>query len=166
MKAWYARNQERQMLRARERFARNLDNIREQDRQRYYRNREQRIALVIEYSHARRVAMKAGTHLRGITIRALRKRHGDNCCYCGIPMTFEAGKGHAYIPAKATLEHIIPVSAGGAHDWDNTTLACWQCNIRKNKTPLDEWLTRLAALAPDGHAPTATQLASPHPTLW
>lgn len=32
----------------------------------------------------------------------------------------------------ASLDHIIPLSKGGSHTWDNVTLLCHKCNIGKN----------------------------------
>lgn len=113
--------------------------LRQRDRERYERDRDKRIALAVEAAHARRQRFaKLGTPVRGITVRALRKLHGDQCCYCGVAMSFETAVGRKFLPEKATIEHVIPLSVGGAHDWDNCRLACWQCNIRKNKL-VDEW---------------------------
>jgi sugar phosphate isomerase/epimerase len=36
------------------------------------------------------------------------------------------------VPAELTVDHVIPVSRGGAPDrWDNVVLACKRCNWRK-----------------------------------
>lgn len=147
MKAWYAANQERQMLRARERFARNIANIRQQDMDRYERHRAKRIALATDVYHARRDKLRAPGQMKGITDVALRRRLGDQCCYCGITMDFKRVPGTQYNPDRATIEHITPMSAGGAHDWDNCVLACRQCNLRKNRMPVQEFVTRLGARA-------------------
>jgi 5-methylcytosine-specific restriction endonuclease McrA len=32
---------------------------------------------------------------------------------------------------RATLDHIIPVSKGGSHTFDNVRIACWRCNSIK-----------------------------------
>ena len=32
----------------------------------------------------------------------------------------------------ATTNHIVPVSAGGPHTWDNVQLACMRCNSVKS----------------------------------
>lgn len=139
MKQWYAANRERQAQRQRDRFETNRTAIREQDRERYYRHRDKRIALVLDSAHRRR-ALKSGAESdRGITVVALRKRHGDACCYCEQSMTFKRGDGRSFVPLKATIEHVVALSRGGTHTWSNTALACWQCNILKNAKTVDEW---------------------------
>jgi 5-methylcytosine-specific restriction endonuclease McrA len=32
---------------------------------------------------------------------------------------------------RATIDHIIPLSKGGAHTFDNVRIACWRCNLVK-----------------------------------
>ncbi|OQW46102.1 MAG: hypothetical protein A4S09_16845 [Proteobacteria bacterium SG_bin7] len=35
-----------------------------------------------------------------------------------------------------TIDHVVPISKGGRHEWDNVVAACGQCNNRKgNKMP-------------------------------
>ena len=55
------------------------------------------------------------------------------CTYCG-----EHG--------RLTLDHIEPLFLGGAHDFDNVTLACAACNCSKGDTVLLVWLAKRAAL--------------------
>lgn len=140
------------MLRARERFARNIDQIRQQDLERYHRHRAKRIEIATAAMHARRVRLLEGTYVQGITWKRLRDRDGDQCCYCGIVMDFERIPGVRYNPNRATIEHLIPVSAGGDHDWDNVALACHRCNLRRNRMPLEQWLAKLAANPPSTDA--------------
>lgn len=53
-------------------------------------------------------------------------RDNFSCAYCGN-----------HFPAdKLTLDHIVPVSKGGARSWENIISACFKCNHRKaNRTP-------------------------------
>lgn len=56
----------------------------------------------------------------------------DPCVYCGGP--------------GGTLEHIVPVTAGGTNEWANLAGACMSCNSSKNnKSLLDFMLYRVAA---------------------
>ena len=72
----------------------------------------------------------------GITVHALRKRHGDNCEFCHVPMIFTRSDGRKYHPQRATIEHMTPLIHGGKHSWDNTRLSCLTCNFSKGaKTP-------------------------------
>jgi 5-methylcytosine-specific restriction endonuclease McrA len=54
-------------------------------------------------------------------------------------MTF-GRHGREWNPAKATIEHVLPICRGGFHVWANVALACAQCNARKQKKTLAEWM--------------------------
>lgn len=131
MKDYYAENAEDKRESGRNYRAANLDRIRAEDRARYERDREKRIELATEITHRRRQRAKLVPFERGVTRAALRKRDGDECCYCGITMSFMRLRKGQYAPDLATVEHVIPLSKGGAHTFANTTLACWECNIRR-----------------------------------
>lgn len=52
-----------------------------------------------------------------MTRAGVLRRDGRRCAYCG---------------RKAdTIDHVVPRSRGGAHDWDNCVAACRACNSRK-----------------------------------
>jgi hypothetical protein len=53
--------------------------------------------------------------------RALWKRDGLRCQYCGIKPPED----------ECTLDHILPRSLGGGTNWKNCVLACYQCNSQK-----------------------------------
>jgi 5-methylcytosine-specific restriction endonuclease McrA len=57
----------------------------------------------------------------------------DPCCYCGGPM------GH--------VDHIVPITAGGAGEWMNLTAACGPCNQRKHTKSLLLFLRQEVACA-------------------
>lgn len=46
--------------------------------------------------------------------RALVRRDGTGCMYCAQPLTLEA----------ATIEHVVPITAGGTNHLANKALAC------------------------------------------
>lgn len=135
--AYYADNRDDRLAQVMDYREKNRDLVRAQDLARYERHKEKRIALVLEREHIRRALMKQNGWEPGVTRPALRKIHGDDCRYCGITMTFSPFNG--YEPARATIEHILPLSRGGSHTFDNACLCCWQCNVRKNAKTLDEW---------------------------
>ncbi len=57
--------------------------------------------------------------------REVLKRDNHSCQYCGRNK-------------HLTLDHVIPVSKGGQHKWDNVVTACESCNQRKrDRTPLE-----------------------------
>ena len=62
----------------------------------------------------------------GLTKHRLFARDRHVCAYCG---------GHFH-ELELTVEHILPVSRGGRHDWTNVVTACRSCNTRKgNRRP-------------------------------
>lgn len=62
----------------------------------------------------------------GLSKYRLFARDRHICAYCG-----------ARCPeADLTVEHIVPISRGGRHDWTNVVTACRSCNTRKgNRVP-------------------------------
>lgn len=65
-----------------------------------------------------------------------------------VLMDFESrSRGDLRPDNLATVEHVIPISAGGEHTWENVVLACWHCNISRNKELPDEWAALLDAMA-------------------
>lgn len=125
--------------RQRQMRVRNADRVREQDRARYERDKPKRIELATDHGHRRRARMLGLPEDPGINVRALRKRDGDQCHYCKVVMDFAPATGRIYRPLKATVEHVLPLSRGGFHVWENVALACWQCNLRKNAKTASEW---------------------------
>jgi 5-methylcytosine-specific restriction endonuclease McrA len=66
---------------------------------------------------------------RGINWTSLGERDGWMCHLCGKSVKRLAGT--AYVPQGATVDHLIPISAGGSHTWDNVSLAHRSCNISR-----------------------------------
>ncbi len=64
------------------------------------------------------------------------------CRYCGAKVTADT----------ATLDHVIPVVAGGSNKSENLVTACVTCNARKNSKSLGDFLA-------DGSRPR--RIASP-----
>ena len=52
------------------------------------------------------------------------------CPYCAQPA----------MPGKRCVDHIEPISRGGAHEADNLVIACNPCNLRKNNKLVTEIL--------------------------
>jgi len=71
-----------------------------------------------------------------IPLGDLVKRDGGICQICGGEVDFSDGyydeSGHFHIGKNyPTLDHIIPLSRGGFHTWDNVQLAHQGCNAGK-----------------------------------
>lgn len=137
--ARYQADPEPHKSRLRQYRADNPDLMRRLDRERYEREREQRIAYAIDAVHRRRALLATVPCDKGITIKALVKKHGAKCYYCRCNLVMTRADGREYLPNKATIEHLDPISRGGTHTWDNVRPACWQCNIRKNAKSYEEW---------------------------
>jgi 5-methylcytosine-specific restriction endonuclease McrA len=81
-------------------------------------------------SHAAR-AKRLGLP-RDYSVKSLKVFARDRwrCCLCGCKTPKRlAGKSQ---PLSPTVDHIVPISKGGGHTWDNVQLACHQCNMKKH----------------------------------
>lgn len=85
-------------------------------------------------SDRRRARLKSVPH-EAITREAVFERDGWTCGICLQPID----KSLTY-PDKmsASLDHVAPVSLGGAHTMDNVQAAHWLCNVRRGAQDLTE----------------------------
>ncbi len=71
--------------------------------------------------------------------------------------------------SASTVDHVVPKSRGGIHEWSNVVAACPQCNARKGNRLLDElgWRLKRSPAAPRGPVVflTAAGVADP-PPVW
>lgn len=115
-KAWYQANKERKAELTKARRKANPDKFR-------------------AYDQARRALERNALVDKDISVTGLRQIYDDLCFYCLEPLDF-------ITPGAVHVDHIIPLSKGGEHSWDNVCLACSTCNLTKNaKNPL-EFLAR------------------------
>lgn len=56
------------------------------------------------------------------------------CAYCGDKMTLDLG-----YDKTAEVEHVRPISKGGARKWYNEIAACHECNQSKADKDLLVW---------------------------
>lgn len=63
-----------------------------------------------------------------IDIYKLIERDGEQCYLCGDAVSFEC---HYNDPKYPTIEHVLAIKNGGTHSWDNTKVACRDCNTKK-----------------------------------
>ena len=148
MKGYYSQNSEERKAYMRDRLAKNGDHVRELDSERYRRDRDKRSALATEYAQVRRARLLGREYEHGITVNRLRERDGDSCCHCGVGMVFKRFRAGEGVGTQATIEHIVPVSRGGAHTWRNVALACRDCNFRRGAKSLDDWKPSIDAGGP------------------
>lgn len=92
------------------------------------------VALIpCEYSHwkgrAKRYEIKEFDY--SITIDKLIERDKGICQICGLPIDrTDVANGHIR-RNYPTVDHIIPLSKGGSHTWNNIQLAHMKCNAGK-----------------------------------
>lgn len=92
------------------------------------------VATRTRYHARRREAEENGD--RGIRLIAVWDRDGGSCAACSAQTPHPLSWGRtAGVRNKRgtfpTVDHIIPLSLGGTHTWDNVQLMCHSCNSRK-----------------------------------
>ena len=93
------------------------------------------VPLVIRLKRFVRVPYRARLPLSRKNLMA--RDHGK-CVYCGR--------------AGSTIDHVVPRSKGGQHEWENVVLACSPCNQKKGNKTLKElgWDLHVTPKAPHG----------------
>lgn len=69
-------------------------------------------------------------------IEYLKLVKNDPCCYCGQRKD------------RMTMDHIVPIVAGGKHEVGNLIRACRNCNSRKHAKPLFVFLAKQWSYSP------------------
>ena len=83
-------------------------------------------------SSARRRALKYGVAFDDtITRSSVFEKNEGKCYLCEIETHLEH-KAIGYEPNLSTVDHIIPISKGGSHTWENVRNCCLKCNITKH----------------------------------
>lgn len=67
----------------------------------------------------------------GVTLRAVAKRDDWRCHLCGGKTNARYDGGRDRDP---TIDHLVPVSEGGGHTWENVALAHNKCNWERGAT--------------------------------
>lgn len=93
-------------------------------------------------NRAVRRARKNGASIdRGLTWRTVAARDGTDCYLCHQPTDdndYEVHPTGAIMvgPAYPSLDHVVPLSRGGSHTFDNAQLAHMRCNSLKSDSLL------------------------------
>lgn len=71
-----------------------------------------------------------------VTRKAVLARDNGKCAYCS--------------KAATTVDHVLPKSRGGKHEWTNVVASCQPCNSKKDSKLLSElgWTLRVQPTAP------------------
>lgn len=70
-----------------------------------------------------------------ISVHVVLLKYGYQCASCGCDTPIEH-RG-TYLPTAPELDHIIPLSKGGTHTYNNIQLLCRQCNADKSDKTID-----------------------------
>lgn len=86
---------------------------------------------------ARRIREKEQMIDKDISLERLYERDNGKCYMCGIKCNWDdktiTENGTIVVgPTYPTIEHVVPLSKGGNHSWDNVKLACFMCNTKKS----------------------------------
>jgi 5-methylcytosine-specific restriction endonuclease McrA len=84
----------------------------------HYRRRQSNIGKTSEYDE-------------GITLKKVRAKYHDVCQICGLMVDDTAMVNGHIKRLYPTIDHIIPLSKGGTHTWENVRLAHMSCNAGK-----------------------------------
>lgn len=80
---------------------------------------------------ARRARIKGAVDVAAFSYRDVFERDGWQCGICGEAVDPEARYPD---PMSASLDHVVPLSKGGAHTLENAQCAHLVCNLRKGAT--------------------------------
>lgn len=67
-------------------------------------------------------------------VRRIYAEQDGMCAYCGIRIFMD-------IPKDVHVDHVMPLSRGGANSADNLLLSCSTCNQSKNAKTVGEWMS-------------------------
>jgi 5-methylcytosine-specific restriction endonuclease McrA len=68
-------------------------------------------------------------------MRRLIRRRGPFCHWCKRVV-----QTHSVRPDQATLDHLVPRSAGGSDKTCNLVIACRECNSKRGNVPVLDWV--------------------------
>lgn len=121
-----------------------------------------------EWNRAWRAANPAARRLQHQRRRALLSEAAEGSAFTAADMLREWERqgftGCSYCPGEfESIDHIVPLNRGGAHELANLTPACTRCNSSKRDSLLSEWLPghierlrREGVVTDDWHAPLAS----------
>lgn len=153
-KEWYAKNKDSQSLKDKIRRKEHSERIRASDRERYKKRKDQRVAYsrewyaknrtsvlirVIQWQKDnkdlvaargnRRRARKKNAMSSDCRVRVSELKNETNCYYCKASLS----------DSNRHIDHVIPLSRGGADSPENLVAACASCNCSKQDRTPEEW---------------------------
>lgn len=130
----------------RRRYQENAERLREENRAQYRTRKTERDAAthrwraknpekVREHKRVRNVRLRDGQRgdLTADSWQTIIDYFDARCAYCDAPLE------------EITQDHILPISKGGVHGYDNVVPACRSCNARKGNRSLLVFILAMSA---------------------
>jgi HNH endonuclease len=99
-------------------------------------------------SHRQR-AIRLGLPYERVFRQKVFKRDGWRCQLCHRSTPKRLLRDHQHLSAP-TLDHIVPMSMGGGHTWDNLQCLCRACNSKKSASIAGQLRLKLESSAVGG----------------
>jgi len=77
-------------------------------------------------------------------VAEVSRKSGNFCFYCGV----KCAATHPRSPDYFTVDHIVPMTRGGSHEFHNLLPACRLCNSAKRDIPFEEFFVDHRWMAP------------------
>ena len=116
VRAWMAEHREEQNAKIKARYWVDLEAQRARNRARHAKDPSRGH----ERNHVRKARMLAA-YVEPVSFAMVRERDGGLCGICGLPVE----------RSEESLDHVLPLAAGGTHESANVQLAHLLCNLRK-----------------------------------
>ena len=92
----------------------------------------------------RRIKLMSAMVDKDITVEGLYRRDSGICYLCGGKCNYEdyTVRDGAFVVGDwyPSIDHVIPLSKGGLHSWDNVMLAHHRCNSEKSNNTISPYL--------------------------
>lgn len=132
---WAAANKEKRREISKRSYQKHREAALEKKRKYYSENKE-------KYAEWDRDARKKNPHVHlAAKSRYMARKHGCEVIPYDRKAVYERDKGQCRYCGKATkaVDHVMPLSRGGADSFENVVLCCHSCNVSKSNRTLDEW---------------------------
>jgi len=89
---------------------------------------QRRATFTVTGVQGRKRAERMGSPVEEFDPIVIYNKHQGRCAICGVKVRTAGGKRQ---DTTASIDHVVPISAGGPHTEDNCQLLCFGCNMRK-----------------------------------
>lgn len=89
---------------------------------------QRRATFTVTGIQGRKRAERMGSPVEEFDPIVIYNKQQGRCAICGVKVRTAGGKRQ---DTTASIDHVVPISAGGPHTEDNCQLLCFGCNMRK-----------------------------------